>query len=79
MPNNQSERTLDLSAVLKEARENKTIFDLNKNPNEESFFEPIPNGFYGFSIDILAPANVFPNPVETIDVDYIDITNQKLL
>ncbi len=74
METSQSEITCpDLTKIAKNALKNH-VFDINKNPNEENHFKPIPNQFYGFCI--VVPEFEFP---ETIDVEHEDVTNQKLI
>lgn len=78
----QSQQPLDLTLFSKELFSEHATFDLEKNPNAESYFEPIPNNFYGFCIPIpngiFAPANIFGDTSETIDIDYEDLTIKKL-
>jgi len=80
MENNQAEITgPDLTLLAKNILENNE-FDLNKPVNEEKHFEPIPNGFYGFAIPIPDHFNwpIRKSVVETIDIDYEDVTIKKI-
>lgn len=82
MPNNQPEQSqLDLTNFAKSVFEGNDEYNLLKNPNDEKHFEPVNNGFYGFSIDLsdVCWRNAkTKEPIEdVIDIDYEDLTNQK--
>lgn len=69
---------LELSSFAKSIFSDNDSFDINKDPNKENYFEPTPNGFYGFAID-LTDVNWRHNSnvvQETEDIDYVDISNQ---
>lgn len=74
----QSQQTLDLTLFSKELFSEHATFDLEKNPNAENYFEPIPNNFYGFCIPIV---DLFPPRfygIDTIDIDFEDVTHKKI-
>lgn len=74
MQNSQSEITRpDLTQIARNVLENNE-FDIDKNPNQENYFKPTPNSFYGFCI--VMPEFEFP---QTIDIECEDVTNQKLI
>lgn len=85
---NQSQNTsIDLTNFTKDLFSDKVEYDLNKDPNSESFFEPIPNNFYGFCIPI--PAFSFSGDCvesdvividfpDTIDIEFEDVTIKKI-
>ncbi len=73
MKETQSEITSpDLTSIAQNVLKNHE-FDINKNPNEENYFKPQNNGFYGFCI--VVPEFEFP---ETLDIEHEDVTNLKL-
>lgn len=77
---NQSEALqLDLTKFAKSIFEGNDEFNLLKNPNLEKHFEPIPNSFYGFAIDMNVFKQGIETPVITIDIPYEDLTDQKLI
>ena len=87
MPENQPEIvSLDLTKFAKDFFSENNEFDLKKEVDTQKHFEPIPNGFYGFSIDL---KDVFEgwaidhrfmvNDPDIIDITYEDLTDQKLL
>lgn len=69
--------SLDLTQFVKDLKIEKGIRPL-QSLNNEKHFEPIPNNFYGFHIDI---TDIFSHisVVETIDIEHEDLTNQKLI
>lgn len=74
MENNHPELHLELSKFAKSIFEGNDEYNLLKNPNEEKYFDPIPNEFYGFCIPI--PDSIFaPAHILTIDIDHEDITD----
>jgi len=73
----------DLTVFSKSLFSDNPEFDLKKNSNIEKHFEPISNGFYGFSFKVTDLFSKKISEVErelnTEDIDYEDLTNQKLL
>lgn len=83
----QSQQPLDLTLFTKELFSEHATFDLEKNPNSESYFEPIPNGFYGFAIPIpfywpplthIGDEGIIYQKPETLDIDFEDVTHKKI-
>lgn len=70
---------LNLTKFAKSIFEGNDEFNLLKNPNEAKHFEPIPNSFYGFAIDMNAFKQGIEIPVRTIDIPYEDLTDQKFI
>lgn len=83
MENSQLETSsLDLTQFVKDLKIEKGIRPL-QSLTSEKYFEPIPNNFYGFSIevkDLFSPVvNKMERELNTIDIEYEDLTNQKLI
>lgn len=80
LPTQPEQSTLDLTNFVKDLKIERGVRPLIDN-HREKHFEPIPNGFYGFSIDLSDMCWRHDGvPVEeTIDIPYEDLTNQKLI
>lgn len=79
MNENQSEHSqpLDLTLFARSIFDSGDKFDLDKPVKEESFFEPINNGWYGFCIPLFQGTSIteMQNGIETIDITYEDLTD----
>lgn len=75
--------TLDLTQFVKDLKLNDNPFGFKDAVESDTYFTPVPNGFYGFSIDVkdlFSPVcEKMDRELNTIDIDFEDLTNQKLI
>jgi|GEM_PF-5974475 hypothetical protein len=84
MPQIQPEQSnLDLTNFVKDLKISDNPFGFKDAVESDTYFVPIPNNFYGFHIDVKDlfsdMASNMQNEINTVDIDYEDLSNQKLI
>jgi hypothetical protein len=75
--------SLDLTKFAADFFSENNEYNLKKEVDNQKHFEPIPNNFYGFDInvkDLFSDiASNMQTEVNTIDIEFEDLSNQKLI